>query len=69
MKAETLKQSKKGIKTIKAMSYMKIDYQLLNIIYSIKHIKILHKKTKRRLKNDSVFVASVVIYTWYYRLF
>jgi hypothetical protein len=35
MKAETLKQSKKGIKTIKAMSYMKIDYQLLNIIYSI----------------------------------
>jgi hypothetical protein len=50
MKTETLKQSKKGIKTIKAMSYMKIDYQLINIIYSIKHIKILHEKTKKEVK-------------------
>jgi len=103
MKAETLKQSKKGIKTIKSMSYMKIalsnnskticsiifllpilelslrlintpffgrglrpplggqniasleilqviDYQLLNIIYSIKHIKILHEETKKEVK-------------------
>jgi hypothetical protein len=103
MKAETLKQSKKGIKTIKSMSYMKIvlsnnskticsiifllpilelnlrlintpfsaggfapltggkkiaslkilqviDYQLLNIIYSTKHIKILHEKTKKEVK-------------------
>ncbi|MFZ8845750.1 MAG: hypothetical protein ACO2O6_00935 [Candidatus Hydrothermia bacterium] len=27
-----------------------IDYQLLNIIYSIKHIKILHEKTKKEVK-------------------